>query len=209
MTDAINPAVTPVANPAVPSAVTPAGPPLPSPAAALQARFEHIWQHQMADVPMLNPALRVQALGFRPWAEHWLGVLVTPWFMNLVLFPRVQAHWHPIGERESRHYGFPAGVFEFIGSRDAELGDYQACSLFSPMFEFADQVAAEATAAASLQALFDAANRPAPGVPAGTALPAPAVAPATEPTPSPAPQQAALSKRDFLLGGSRRQPREP
>ena len=54
---------------------TPANPPLPSPAAALQARFEHIHHHQMAGLPMLNPALRVQAIGFRPWAAHWLGVL--------------------------------------------------------------------------------------------------------------------------------------
>ena len=38
---------------------------------------------------MLNPALSVEAVGFRPWDEHWLGVLVTPWFMNLWLMPRV------------------------------------------------------------------------------------------------------------------------
>lgn len=177
----------------------PAGPALPSPAAALQARFEHIHRHQMAGVPMLNPVLQVQAIGFRPWAEHWLGVLVTPWFMNLVLFPRLRERWQPIGERESRHYVFPAGVFEFIGSRDAELGDYQACSLFSPMFEFADAAAAHDTAVAALAALFDAAHRPGSDLP-----PAEAAAPAEAAKPGPA-----LSKRDFLFGGAGRGPREP
>jgi [NiFe] hydrogenase assembly HybE family chaperone len=93
----------------------------------------------------------VQAVGFRPWGAHWLGVLVTPWFMNLVLLPRERAACHPVGERETRHHVFPAGVFEFIGNRDAVLGDYQACSLFSPMFEFADHDAARATATASLR----------------------------------------------------------
>lgn len=124
-----------------------------SPAAALQRRYEHIQRTQMHDVPMLNAALAVQAVGFRRWDQHWLGVLVTPWFMNLVLFPRVLTHWQPIGERESRHYVFPAGVFEFIGSRDPELGDYQACSLFSPMFDFPDQAAARLTAVAVLSSL--------------------------------------------------------
>jgi len=126
----------------------------------------------------------VRAVGFRPWGEHWLGVLVTPWFMNLMLLPRVAAHWHPIPERESRHFVFPAGVFEFIGAVDAELGNYLACSLFSPMFEFDDMAAACDTAAAALQALFDPAHRGAgPAVEAAT----PAEAPA-------------LSKRAFLFG---------
>lgn len=172
---------------------------LPSPAPALQARFEHIQHHQMVGVPMLNPALQVQALGFRPWQSHWLGVLVTPWFMNLMLFPRLPAHWQPIGERETRHYVFPAGVFEFIGARDVELGDYQACSLFSPMFEFADAAAARDTALAALQALFDPAQRPGSDVPPaedGKTLPAPAAPPA-------------LSKRDFLFGSGERGRRGP
>ncbi len=171
-----------------------AGPALPSPAAALQARFEHIHRHQMAGVPMLNPALQVQAIGFRPWSEHWLGVLVTPWFMNLMLLPRVQERWQPIPERDSRHYVFPAGVFEFIGGRDVELGDYQACSLFSPMFEFADHAAAHDTAVAALAALFDAQHRPRSD------------APPQEPTAPAAPE---LSKRDFLFRGAARGPREP
>ncbi len=181
----------------------PAGPqPLPSPAAALQTHFDHVMRHQMAGVPMLNPALQVQALGFRPWAEHWLGVLVTPWFMNLVLFPRLPAHWQAIGERESRHYVFPAGVFEFIGSRDAELGDYQACSLFSPMFEFGDHAAAHDTALAALAALFDPASRPGSDAPAANPV-------KPEPAHAAAAAKPALSKRDFLFGGSARGPRGP
>ncbi len=172
----------------------------PSPAAALQARFTQIWQRQMQDVPMVNPALQVQAVGFRPWGEHWLGVLITPWFMNLVLLPRQRQHWQPIGERETRHYVFPAGVFEFIGGRDATLGDYQACSLFSPMFDFADQASAHETAVAALAALFDASHRQAADVPPAVVAPAvPQAASATPATPS-----TALSKRDFLFGAKPR-----
>ena len=168
----------------------------PSPAGALEQRFEAIWHGQMNDVPIVNPALRVEAVGFRPWSDHWLGIVITPWFMNLLLMPRVQAQWQPIGERESRHYAFPAGVFEFIGSLDPVLGDYQACSLFSPMFEFADPAGARSTAVAALDALLDRASREAgelaanaPGVSAAHARP--------------------VSKRDFLFGSAPRADRGP
>ena len=178
----------------------------PSPAAALERAFGRVLQDQMQDVPVVNPALAVEAVGFRPWSGHWLGILVTPWFMNLVLMPRVSAQWQAIGERESRHYVFPAGVFEFIGARDAALGDYQACSLFSPMFEFADAEAARDTAVAALAALFDTATREAGAVPlapsAGAKAGDRAVA-ETLPTPK------TVSKRDFLFGLPPRADRGP
>ncbi len=149
----------------------------------------------MRDVPMINTALAVEAVGFRPWNDHWLGILVTPWFMNLVLMPRVAAQWQPLAEGASRHYVFPAGVFEFIGARLPSLGDYQACSLFSPMFEFANPQGARDTAVAALDALFDEAHR-SPG-----SAPTPD---ATTPAATPAPAGPALSKRRFLFGAEPR-----
>ena len=172
----------------------------PSPAGALERAFRGILDTQMRDMPMLNPALGVEAVGFRPWSDHWLGILVTPWFMNLVLMPRVAAKWQAIRERESRHYVFPAGVFEFIGGRDAALGDYQACSLFSPMFEFVDQLGARETAVAALAALFDAGSRESP---------APRAPRIDESAPASNRAAPLLSKRDFLLGVSPRGDRGP
>jgi [NiFe] hydrogenase assembly HybE family chaperone len=155
----------------------------------------------MHGVPILNPALRVQAVGFNPWAGHWLGVLITPWFMNLMLLPRLREQWQPVLERESRHWVFPAGVFEFIGAVDPVLGDYQACSLFSPMLEFANQAGAHDTALAALNALFE----PQPTAPHDAEIPQakpPAAVPEVATTP-------ALSKRAFLLPASRRAPNAP
>jgi [NiFe] hydrogenase assembly HybE family chaperone len=174
----------------------------PSPAGALQRAFRIVLQRQMRDMPMLNPALSIEAVGFRPWGDHWLGILITPWFMNLLLMPRVTAKWQAIGERESRHYVFPAGVFEFIGARDAALGDYQACSLFSPMFEFADQREARDTAVAALDALFDGASRE----PSEASVLRPATGDATA---APAMAAPMLSKRDFLFGVPPRGDRGP
>jgi [NiFe] hydrogenase assembly HybE family chaperone len=164
----------------------------------LEATFRHIAQQRMAGVPILNPALSVEAVGFRPWDEHWLGVLVTPWFMNLWLMPRVVSRWQPIAAGASRHYVFPAGVFEFIGGFESTIGDYQACSLFSPMFDFDHQAGAHDTAAAALEALFDLAHREADET--GVAADAPAAA---------APAARPLSKRDFLFGQPRHSDRGP
>jgi len=175
---------------------------LPSPAGALEDTFRRILRDQMQDMPMVNPALSVEAVGFRPWNEHWLGILITPWFMNLVLMPRVSAKWNPIGAGESRHYVFPAGVFEFIGARDPALGDYQACSLFSPMFDFADPAGAHDTAVAALDALFDAASRESSDV----TMPPPAVRDAAA---SAVPAAKGVSKRDFLFGLPPRADRGP
>ena len=175
---------------------------------------------------MVNPALAVEAVGFRPWNGHWLGIVITPWFMNLVLMPRVAAQWQAIGERESRYYVFPAGVFEFIGARDATLGDYQACSLFSPMFEFADPTAARDTAVAAMGALFDSATREAGTVPltqgagapmgdraaaevAGAMVADSATASAVAAAANPPPAARAVSKRDFLFGLPPRADRGP
>jgi len=170
----------------------------PCPDAALESSFRHIARQRMAGVPILNPALSVEAVGFRPWAEHWLGVLITPWFMNLWLMPRIVARWQPIAVGATRHHVFPAGVFEFIGGFESTLGDYQACSLFSPMFDFDDQPSAHATAVAALEALFDAAHREAGET--GVAADASAAAAQTA---------RPLSKRDFLFGPPRQSERGP
>jgi [NiFe] hydrogenase assembly HybE family chaperone len=174
----------------------------PSPAAALESTFRAIAQQQMQGLPVLNPALSVEAVGFRPWNERWLGILITPWFMNLMLMPRVSATWLPIAEGESRRYVFPAGVFEFVGARHAALGDYQACSLFSPMFDFANHAGAHDTALAALDALFDPASRELGEVPARP--PAPIGAPA-----GPVPRAHSLSKRELLFGMPPRAERGP
>ena len=43
---------------------------------------------RMEGLDFVNPALSVEAVAFAPWQGHWLGVLITPWFMNLILAPR-------------------------------------------------------------------------------------------------------------------------
>ena len=176
-----------------PAACTPApasaAPARPDPSARVERVFGAIHAARMQGLPFLNPALRVEAVGFRRWEGRWLGVLITPWFMNLMLLPDADEAWLQVRDGESVAYALPAGVFEFISAREAQLGAYQSCSLFSPMDGFADQDGARAVALAALAALFD------PQAQAG--LEGPGASPAA---PAPAAAPAAVSKRDFLRG---------
>lgn len=113
---------------------------------------------RMEGLGFVNPALEVEAIGFAPWEGHWLGVLLTPWFMNLVLTPRDPERWLALASGGKRLHAFPAGDFEFIGARDDELGDFGMCSLFSPVREFADQHTARLVAQHARAALLDAQN---------------------------------------------------
>ncbi|WP_192243892.1 [NiFe]-hydrogenase assembly chaperone HybE [Mesorhizobium silamurunense] len=97
-------------------------------AARLEFVFQRIERTAMAGIPILNPALCFSAVGVQQWQGEWLAVLVTAWFMNLVLLWRRQARPRvPTGTKE--HVSFPAFRFEFIQAYEEELGCYRMCSL--------------------------------------------------------------------------------
>ena len=93
-----------------------------SPAEAVEEAFSRIEREQMADVPILNPALSVEAVDFQRWQGHWLGIVVTPWCMSLLLVPGSAENWVSTGDNRRRFVRFPAGDFAFLGSAEAELG---------------------------------------------------------------------------------------
>ena len=123
--------------------------------------FTHIQHTRMRGVPVINTQLAVNADCFVRWQDYFLGVLITPWFMNLMLLPAGeesagQMQQQRIGEKQT--HVFPSGPYEFIVGAEAGLGRYQSCSLFSPMFDFCDRAAAEETAAAILRELMKMEN---------------------------------------------------
>lgn len=125
---------------------------------ALVALYQHIAATRMQGVPLLHPALQVAAVGFQDEPEvdtalpAAMGVLLTPWFMNLVWLPLARLERPDrLGQSSARHVG--SECFAFIGMHDEGLGSYAACSLFSPVLVFEDQAAALATAHSVLQQL--------------------------------------------------------
>ncbi len=115
--------------------------------------FRTIRDTRMDGVPILNDALEVRLLGLRRGETFWIGTLLTPWFMNILLLPD-EAGSDPAGIGNKRIFRFPSGSYEFIRGEEALLGPYWMCSLFSPVFEFEDQETAEACGSAALEALF-------------------------------------------------------
>ncbi|TAN68619.1 MAG: [NiFe]-hydrogenase assembly, chaperone, HybE [Methylobacter sp.] len=120
----------------------------------LETTFNEILDKRMRDLPVVNAALSVQAVGFNRFGEDWLGILITPWFMNLMLLPGPDSHWRtqPPGSKIDKR--FPYGAFEFTLGSELQLGIYALCSLFSPMLQFENQAAALAAAEAALQGLL-------------------------------------------------------
>ncbi|MDR1350135.1 MAG: [NiFe]-hydrogenase assembly chaperone HybE [Zoogloeaceae bacterium] len=143
-------------------------PHLHNPEASLTRVFRRIAADGMADLPLGNPALAVEAVGFRQTENgHWLGVLIAPWTMNLLLLPAADARapWPEKAPGDRQLWRFPSGAYEFIVAAEDELGVYHLCSLFSPPYRFVSQEAARQTAYAALAGLYtpsavDAADAP-------------------------------------------------
>ena len=121
---------------------------------ALAALYREIEATAMRDAPICNAALQVTAIGFRDFEGYAVGIVLTPWFLNLVaaeMRPRA-APALPLGAFRLR---FPAGSIDFTVAELAGFGKLASCSLFSPLFDFPDQETACAVAQAALEAVFD------------------------------------------------------
>lgn len=156
---------------------------LPDPAPRLTAVFECVLADKMRGLPFVDPAIRVEAVAFAPWKHYWLGVMLTPWAMNLMLVPRERASWRPLPVGEKRRYAFPAGHFDFISAHDDAIGEFLMCSLFSPLPQFPDHETARETARLAREALFE-----------------------PEETPVATQLDKRMSRRELLRGGTRNGP---
>ncbi len=130
---------------------------------------------RMRGLPVYNDKLDIQVVGMRRWAEGLLGVVATPWCMNIVLVPSADASRRMEGT--TRNLAFPAGSYPFIAGQLPGQGALETCSLFSPMDEFDDPAVVGLVAAHAINGLFEA--------------------------PQPSPATGAMGRRDFLRGGRR------
>jgi [NiFe] hydrogenase assembly HybE family chaperone len=101
----------------------------------------------MRDLPIYNRDLGIEAHGFQPLGDDALaGILITPWFMNLVLLPRNSEPLDPARYGEGRKVDFPAGARRFRYAGDAAIGAIWTSALHSPMNVFRSQPQARAEA---------------------------------------------------------------
>lgn len=105
----------------------------------LEALFDDIANTRMQGVLIKNLALKVQAVDFAPVPQQpdmMQGVLITPWFMNLVRLPlrNAPASAQVLAERQKATRQVGNTDFEFIGSFEVTIGAFEVCSLYSPIF---------------------------------------------------------------------------
>ena len=109
-----------------------------NPAKVLEALYRRVYDEEMRELPIVNPAIEVEAHGFVQWDGHWVGVLITPWFINLLILRHPDHAWPTLklGKGNDRSVAFPAGVIDFTPRFEPELGMYLCRSLASPMTEY-------------------------------------------------------------------------
>ncbi|MCI4677451.1 [NiFe]-hydrogenase assembly chaperone HybE [Rhodoblastus acidophilus] len=121
-------------------------------AEGLEAHFRMVHAQSMKDLPICNDRLAVAGAGFRPCGDWAIGIVVTPWFMNIFAAPFAAPVAAPPGE--TQRLALPVGEVDFLVAEVEGFGRLLSCSLFSPMDPFVDQEAALATARAALDALL-------------------------------------------------------
>ncbi len=105
----------------------------------LERVFNAIQNERMAGIPLLNLELQVEAVGFSEFKGRVVGVLITPWLMNLVLFPAADEDWSRLEVGSKQSHEFPSGPRDFVVNAFDGLGICQTQALYSPMFGFRAQ----------------------------------------------------------------------
>lgn len=101
----------------------------------------------MRDLPIYNAALGIEAHGFQAFGTDELaGILITPWFMNLVVLSTTPVPLEAARYGEGRRVDFPAGPRRFRYAGDPSIGAVWTSALHSPMDVFTSQAQARAEA---------------------------------------------------------------
>ena len=146
--------------------------------AELERRYRAIAEGPMADLPVINPALAVAAVGFDAVEGRAVGIVTTPWFMNVMVTALPGYELSPARIGDPVLHSLPSGDYEcVVGTLDG-FGRIDSVSLFSPMFDFADQETALAAAEAAITEILTA----------------------PEPEPAPTPAAPALDRRALFFG---------
>lgn len=122
----------------------------------IEDHFIEILNTHMSKNPMLNPAVRVEALGFCKWQNNDLCVVITPWFMSLYLVPEApdKQERSPIKNGTLTQHRFENGSYSFIVANDELIGVYETCTLFSSMLDFNSHAQAKDVALETIRLLL-------------------------------------------------------
>ncbi len=120
----------------------------------IEAAFERILCEKMQGIPIVNPAIRVEALGFQAYEGRVFGIIITPWLMNLVLLPATDEDWSGLQLGEKKWHQIGPRQYKFLANDIDGIGVCRTHSLYSPMREFRSHEQAQAAALRFLDELI-------------------------------------------------------
>lgn len=119
----------------------------------LTGRFRQIAEERMQGLPFYNEQLQVEAVGFTSIEPGYIGALITPWFINIMLlFEQQPASNVVVGHRYT--HKLPSGEKDFMIGDDEVIGRYDFISLASPTGKYKTQQQAQTFALNKLNALL-------------------------------------------------------
>lgn len=104
-----------------------------SEAERLEACFKRIEQEQMQGIPLLNHAIEVEAVGFAERQGRLMGVIVTPWFMSILMLPDEEDDWDIETLGHEMRLEFPQKKYDFMFNEFDGVGRCMTFALRSPM----------------------------------------------------------------------------
>lgn len=123
---------------------------------SLEEAYRHVQNTHMMGLPIVNPSLRVEAVGLREWDGLCVGVIVTPWCMNVFALSLPGGRELPPAQvGTTRAMDLPTGSYGLLAAHLPQVGPHLSGSLFSPMDAFTNQEQAVAAARDALALMFD------------------------------------------------------
>jgi [NiFe] hydrogenase assembly HybE family chaperone len=104
-----------------------------NPGVLLETAFQAIADGEMQDLPFFQPQIPVRACGFQLFERQWVGTILTPWMLSLLVLPGPEQVWQPYTVGDKLALNLPCGSVRFIVGEIAGCGQYLACSLMSPL----------------------------------------------------------------------------
>ena len=114
----------------------------------LDSVFNDILVNEMAGLPLLNPKINVEVLGFQEFEGRTIGIVISPWLMSLVMLPSSQLgdDWSKFEIGQQHIHTFPSGDFKFLVNEFKGIGICQVHAIHSPMASFFSHDHARVTA---------------------------------------------------------------
>lgn len=120
----------------------------------MEQAFEKIHQESMQGMPLLNSSIKVETLGFQYYQDRVIGIVITPWLMNIILLPAEDEDWSGLTLGHKQSHTFPSKTLKFLVNDIDGIGFCQTHSLFSPMNKFSSHEHAVSTAQVFLDSLM-------------------------------------------------------